>query len=129
MNILGIINALEAHIAFHCTNALCDQHVTCHLCALQIQKLAEHKDAMSTMSPLCSHFLPIFGQNSKCHQSVSARSPLKQQRITDNFFVHRKGLANISDLAPKSPHDQKQDMSPLCSKQSMYPLQGSFAPM
>ena len=32
--------------------------------------------------------------------------------------MHRKGLANSSDLAPKSPNDQKLDMSPLCSKQS-----------
>jgi len=28
-------------------------------------------------------------------------------------------LANSSDLAPKSPNDQKLDMSPLCSKQSI----------
>jgi len=52
---------------------------------LQIQKLAEHEGAMSTMSPLCSHFLPSLGQNWTCHQSVSARSPLKQQKITETF--------------------------------------------
>ena len=58
---------------------------TCHLCALQIQKLSEHKGAMSTMSPLCSYFLPSLGKKWTCHQSVSARSPLKQQEITENF--------------------------------------------
>ena len=58
---------------------------TCHLCAVQIQKLAEHKGAMSTMSPLCSHFLRSLGQNWTCHQSMCARSPLKQQKITENF--------------------------------------------
>ena len=36
--------------------------------------------------------------------------------------MHRKGLANSSDLVPKSPNDQKLDMSPLCSKQSTYTL-------
>jgi len=36
--------------------------------------------------------------------------------------VHRKGLANSDDLAPKSPNDQKLDMSTLCSKQSIYSL-------
>jgi len=61
---------LEAHIAFHCTNTLCVHHVTCHLCALQIQKLSEHKGAISPMAPLCSHFLPSLGQNWTCHQSV-----------------------------------------------------------
>jgi len=34
------------------------------------------------------------------------------------MFVHHKGLANSSDLKPKSLNDQKLDMSPLCSKQS-----------
>ena len=85
---------------------------TCHLCALQIQKLSEHKVIFVQL---------LFAKSWKkwtCHQSVSARSPLKQQKITD-FFVHRKGLANISDLAPKSPNHQKLDMSPLCSKQSI----------
>ena len=68
------------HIAFHCTNALCVQHVTYHLCALQIQKLAEHKGALSTMSPLCCANPKTFGAQ-RCYlphvtlvQSLFAKS-------------------------------------------------------
>ena len=91
------------------------------------------------MSPLCFANPETFGAQ-RCYllyvtfvQSLFAKSwtkldmslkyvcPFSTKTAENNvkIFVHRKGLVNSSVLASKSPNDQKLNMSPLCSKQSM----------
>jgi len=85
-------------------------NVTYHLCALQLQKLAQHKGAMSTMSPLCSHFLPSLGQN--CGHVTKVCVPVlpfsysysvslvERKNSCFSVFMHALNNGMVSDDSP-----------------------------
>jgi len=75
------IKALETHIAFHCTNALCppcDMHPLCFA-------NPETYGAQRWHVPHITFVQPLLAKSWTCHQSMSAGSPVKQQKITENF--------------------------------------------
>ena len=74
------------------------------------------------LSPPCHLCAVTFAKSwTKLDMSPKSVCPFCTKTAENNwkFLCTEKGLANISDLAPKSPIDQKLDMSLFCSKQSI----------
>jgi len=79
------MDASETHTAFHCTNALCPP------CDIVSSVLCKSRNLRSTKMtcPPCHLYAAsscqVLDKTEHCHQSMTAGSPLKQQKITENF--------------------------------------------